>query len=170
MKKFQLYIPLVIFLFLAFGCRKEDDDALASLRMTEENKAEVAASIEETFSNYVEATLKMDWEPTLQIYLDSDKLVFAANGSVIIGKISFVEAMNQLTNTIKEFNALEIIKKYIYVLSRNSAVLTIEFNESYISISDDLIHTHGSFIYVFQRIDGEWKIVHAGGTHIPITE
>jgi ketosteroid isomerase-like protein len=170
MKKLQLYITLVIFLFLAFGCDKEDDDKVVSLRMTEEEKAEVADSIEETFSKYVEATLNMDLETKLQFFLDSKDLVIASDGSITAGKSSFAEAYNQLENTIKEFNSLEIIKKYIYILSCNSAVLTIEFDERYTSISDDVVHTRGSFLYVFQRINGKWKIVHAGGTHIPITE
>jgi hypothetical protein len=55
-------------------------------------------------------------------------------------------------------------------MSRNSAVLTIEFDESYTLASNDAVRSRGSFIYVFHQINGEWKIVHAGGTIVPVTE
>lgn len=163
-----MVISLVILLSFTFGCRKGHE--LAAARITEEEKAEVAASIEQTFSEYVEATLKMDWEKTLQFFIDSDDLVFAANGSIVTGKNSFVTAHNQMTDTINEFSSFKIPNKYIYVLSRDSVVLTIEFNESFMLVPDDAVRTHGSFVYVFHRINGDWKIVHAGGTIVPVTE
>ena len=168
MKKQLMVIPLVFLLCFTFGCQKGHE--LAAAQITEEEKAEVAASIEQAFSEYVEATLQMDWDKTLQFFIDSDDLVFAANGSIVTGKNSFVMAHNQVTDTVKEFNSFETPNKYIYILSRDSAVLTIEFNESFTLSPDDVARTHGSFVYVFHRINGDWKIVHAGGTIVPITE
>lgn len=168
MKKLFMVLPLVFLLCFTVSCQKGHE--LAAAQITEEEKAEVAASIEQAFSEYVKATLQMDWDKTLRFFIDSDDLVFAANGSIVTGKNSFVMAHNQLTDTVKEFNSFEIPNKYIYVLSDNSAVLTVEFKESFTLSSDDVVRTNGSFIYIFHRINGDWKIVHAGGTIVPITE
>lgn len=170
MKKLFLVLPLVFLLCIIFSCQKGKEVAEESTQMTEEERASVAASIEQEFADYVEATLQMDWDKTLQLYTDGDDLVFAANGSIVTGKDSFITAHNQLTGRIKEFKTLEVPNKYIYVLSRDSAVFTIQFDESYTSNSDDAVRSRGSFLYVFHRMNGEWKIVHAGGTIVPVTE
>ena len=79
MKKLCMILPFALILCFMAGCQKVHE--LGAARMTEEEKAEVASSIEKTFSEYVEATLQMDWEKTLRFFIDSDDLVFAANGS-----------------------------------------------------------------------------------------
>jgi len=83
MKKQLMVIPLAALLFFTFGCQKGHD--LAAAQLTEEEKAEVGTSIEQALSEYVEATLQMDWEKTLRFFIDSDDLVFAANGSIVTG-------------------------------------------------------------------------------------
>ena len=174
MKKYLSVIPLVFLLCFVVGCQQyyEEpiEEAAEETQMTEEARASVSASVEQAFSEFVDAMTQTDWNRMYQFMLEGDEFVFAADGEVISGKANFLNSHKEATGAVKEFNTIEYPQKYIYVLSKDAAVITIEYDESYTSVSDDIIRLRGSWIYVFHRINDEWKIVHTGGTHIPVTE
>ena len=105
-----------------------------------------------------------------QFYMEGNELVFAGDGMVISGKDSLIENLKERRGAIKEFTSVEEPQRYVYVLSRDAAVITHEFNQSYTLVTDEILRFRGSWIYVFKRINDEWKFVHFGGTHVPVTE
>jgi ketosteroid isomerase-like protein len=168
-KKLLLILPLVFLLCFTFGCQKAEEVAESS-KMTEEVRDSISASVEQAFSEYVDATKQMDLNRMYQFLIEGDEFVVALDGALISGKDNFVKMHKKGAGTIKEFNSIEFPQKYVYVLSKDAAVITIEYDESYTTLSDETLRIRGSWIYVFNRINDEWKIVHTGGTHVPVTE
>ena len=138
--------------------------------MTDEEKAAVAASAEQALLDYVAAMKQMDWNRMFEFFVDRDDLVFAEDGTISFGKDTIVANLKEKTAAIKKINSIEHPKKHVYVLSKDAAVISLEFDQSFTLINDDIIRQRGSWIYVFQRINNEWKIVHTGGTRVLVTE
>ena len=113
---------------------------------------------------------QMDLDRMHQFIIEGNEFVFAADGALMSGKDNFTKMHKESAGTIKEFNSFKLPQKYVYVLSKDAAVITIEYEESYTSISDDIHRIRGSWIYVFHRINDDWKIVHTGGAHVPVTK
>lgn len=170
MRKLLLVIPLVFLLCITFGCQQGDEVAVEGTQMTDEEKASVAASAEQALSDYVEAITLMDWNQMFDFFVDGDYLVFAEDGKVSSGKDTIVENLKIKTGAIKKINSLEHTKKNVYVISKDAAVISLEFDQSFTLVTDDIVKQRGSWIYVLHRINNEWKIVHTGGTRIPVTE
>jgi ketosteroid isomerase-like protein len=169
MKKLFMIMPLALILCFMVGCQQRGQvEKIAE--MTDEERASVAASAEQALSGYAEAIQQMDWSRMFKYLIDGDELVFAEDGAVISGKDTIVENLKEKTGAIKKLNSLEHPKQYVYVLSRDAAVITVEFDQSFTLVTDDIIRQRGSWIYVFHRINNEWKIVHTGGNRIPATE
>jgi ketosteroid isomerase-like protein len=173
MKKLFMILVLVLLLCFTFSCQKAEEvaeESAESTQMTDEERASVAASVEQALSDYVEAMKQMDWNRMFQFYMEGNELVFAGDGMVISGKDTLIENLKERTGAIKEFTSMEEPQKYVYVLSRDAAVITHEFNQSYTLVTDEILRFRGSWIYVLKRINYEWKIVHFGGTHVPVSE
>jgi len=169
MKKLFMVIPLVFLLCFTFGCQKGEEVA-ESTQITDDEKASVAASAELALSDYVAAIKQMDWNRMFEFFVDGDDLVFAEDGTINFGKATIVENLKEKTGTIKKINSLEHTNKHVYVLSKDAAVISLEFDQSFTLVTDDVIRQRGSWIYTFHRINNEWMIVHTGGTRILVTE
>ena len=170
MKNLLIVIPLVFLLCFTLGCRKAEEVVAESPDMTDEEKASVAASAEQALSEYAEVMKRMDWNRMFEFFVDGDDLVFAEDGKVSFGKDVIVGNLREKTAAIKKINSLEHTNKHVYVLSKDAAVISLEFDQSFTLVTDDIIRQRGSWIYIFHRINNEWKIAHTGGTRIPVTE
>jgi hypothetical protein len=170
LKNLLIVIPLVFLLCFTLGCRKAEEVVAESPDMTDEEKASVAASAEQALSEYAEVMKRMDWNRMFEFFVDGDDLVFAEDGKVSFGKDVIVGNLREKTAAIKKINSLEHTNKHVYVLSKDAAVISLEFDQSFTLVTDDIIRQRGSWIYIFHRINNEWKIAHTGGTRIPVTE
>ena len=170
MKKLFMIIPLALILCFMVGCKQGEEVTDESSHMTDEERASVAASAEQALADYVEAMKQMNWNRMFEFLVDGDELVFAEDGTLKSGKNALVGNLKEKAGAIKKINSLEHPQKHVYVLSKDAAVITVEFDQSITLVTDDIIRQRGSWIYVFHRINNEWKIVHTGGTHIPVTE
>jgi hypothetical protein len=170
MKRLFYVIPLVCLLCFAFGCHKAEEVVAESPDMTDEEKASVAASAEQALSEYVETMKQMDWNRMFEFFMDGDDLVFAEDGTISSGKDVIVGNLREKTAAIKKINSLEHTNKHTYVLSKDAAAISLEFDQSFTLVTDDTIRQRGSWIYIFHRINNEWKIAHTGGTRIPVTD
>ena len=173
MKKLFVILPLVFLLCFTFGCQKAEEVAeepAESSQMTDEEKASVASSAEQALSDYVATMKQKDWNRMFEFFVDGDDLVFAEDGIINSGKDFIVGNLREKTAAIKKINSLEHTKKHVYVLSKDAAVISLEFDQSFTLVTDDIIRQRGSWIYIFHRINNEWKIVHTGGTRVPVTE
>jgi len=169
-KKLLMILPLVLLFCFTFGCQKAEEVAEESSHMTDEERASVAASAEQALTDYVEAMKQMNWNRMFEFLVDGDELVFAEDGTLKSGKNTLVGNLREKTAAIKKINSLEHTNKHVYVLSKDAAVISLEFDQSFTLVTDDIIRQRGSWIYIFHRINNEWKIVHTGGTRIPVTE
>ena len=157
-------------LCFTFSCQQGEEVADESPQMTDEERASVAASAEQALSDYVAAIKQMDWNRMFEFFVGGDDLVFAEYGTIRSGKDTIVANLKEKTGAIKKINSLKHPKKHVYVLSRDAAVISLEFDQSFTLVTDDIIRQRGSWIYIFHRINNEWKIVHTGGTRVPVTE
>jgi hypothetical protein len=170
MKKLLMIIPLLLLLCLTFSCQQAEEEVSESPDMTDEEKASVAASAEQALSEYVEIIKQMDWNRMFEFFVDGDDLVFAEDGTINSGNNTIVANLRAKTAAIKRINSLEHTKKHVYVLSKDAAAISLEFDQSFTLVTDDIVRQRGSWIYVLHQINNEWKIVHTGGTRIPVTE
>ena len=152
------------------SCQKAEEGIADSPQMSDEERALIAASAEQALSDYVEAMKQMDWNRMFEFLVDGDELVFAEDDMLKSGKDTLVGNLKEKTGAIKKINSLEHPQKHVYVLSKDAAVITVEFDQSITLVTDDIIRQRGSWIYVFHRINNEWKIVHTGGARVPVTE
>ena len=139
-------------------------------RMTAADRDSVSASVDKTFSHMVDAIKQLDLEKYLQYYVENDELVMAGDGNLIAGRAAFEDFIKSAFEPVAKINYIKLVQKHIAVLCPDSAAVTIGFDESLDLKTGETNRIRGSWVYVFRRDKGAWKIVHMGGTHVPLTD
>lgn len=89
------------------------------------------------------------------------------DGTIIKGKR---EVRNNLENIAKSFSKMSDIKTNninISILSKESAVFTLEFKWTAVSFENDTLKRKETSTYALKKVDNYWMAVHLGGLHIP---
>lgn len=139
-------------------------------RMTAADLDLVSAAVDRTLSQFFEAMKQLDLPKYLDFYVESDELVMAADGNLVSGRAAFEDYVKKAFDPVDKFNYINLPQKHIAVLCPDSAVASVEYDESFDLKTGETNRIRGSWIYVFRRDNGVWKIVHMGGTHVPVTK
>ncbi|MBW7995316.1 MAG: nuclear transport factor 2 family protein [Candidatus Glassbacteria bacterium] len=146
---------------IAQGCAPASPDV-----MSEQEKAAVAESVGKRVEWYVAAIRTLDLDRMLQFWADTDGFVFAGDGSLTIGYDAYAAQLRDAIGSTAQVNSIEIRDPQVYVLSRDAAAYSMEFEWSMTSVAGDTTRSRGAWTYVFKRLDGKWKVVHSAGKHL----
>lgn len=138
--------------------------------MTAADRDQVAATVDQTLTRFFESIKKLDLEKYLEFYVQSDNLVMAADGNIVAGRNAFEDYVKNAFAPVAKINYIDLLQKHIAVLCPDSAVVSLEYDESFDLKTGETSRLRGSWIYVLKRCQGAWKIVHTGGTHVPVKD
>lgn len=62
----------------------------------------------------------------------------------------------------------DLQKHKIHVFSKYAASYLVEFDHEHLDVNADTVRSSGCFTYGMEKIDGEWKVVTAHVSHIPL--
>ena len=145
-------------------------DAEQHAPLSEEEEAAIAKTVEQTVLRYIEAIRKLDLERMLEFYADSDAFVYAGDGTLTAGYDAWAAQLRETVGPLAAVHAIETTNPHTYVLGRDAAAYTMQFEWSMGTTAGDTVKSRGSWTYVFKRLDGHWKVVHSTGTHVPIPD
>ena len=91
----------------------------------------------------------------------------AGDGTLVTSHEAFMEKAKEDFASWAGMNSVEIFNPHAYVLSEDAVSYAIEFKTSITMVGGEIANAHGSWMYLFRHIDGRWRVVHSGGTHVP---
>ena len=132
----------------------------------EEEKARIAEQLDATVQEYVSAIQALDAERMLAFWADVEGFVIAGDGSLIVGFEPWAAQIRALVEATSEVTHIEVSNPQIFVLARDAASYSMEFEWSMTSRDGVTTNASGSWTYVFKRFPEGWRVVHSAGTHI----
>jgi ketosteroid isomerase-like protein len=163
MGKYLSVIPLTLLLCLTFGCQKGEEFAV---ELSDQEKQSIARAVEDTVSDYIDAVKKIDIERMLNFWADTEGFVFAGDGSLTLGYDKYANQLREMMSNTAEVTSMEFRNPHVYVLSNDAASFSMEYEWSMIIKDGKTVNAKGSWMYVFKKFGGAWKVVHSAGTHL----
>jgi len=163
MKKLFMVLPLVFLLCFTFSCQKGEE--MAEI-MSEQEKEEIAQAVEERIADYIDAIKKKDIERMLNFWADTEGFIFAGDGLLTVGYDNYANQLREAMSNTAVMKSIEYKNPHVYVLSKDSASLSLEYEWSMIDTEGNTVNAKGSWMYVFKKLDDIWKVVHSAGTHL----
>jgi ketosteroid isomerase-like protein len=153
---------VVIFLAAALsqGC------APPPAEFSEADQASIAEAVQLRVDGYCQAVLNKDVEYLAGFWADVPGWVSAWDGEIKEG-YSFIQGTLQTwAEGPREAFYCSMANSHVYVLGPDAASLATEFEWGMVGAEADTTEAYGSWMYVFARLDGEWRVVHSAGTHL----
>jgi len=134
--------------------------------LSEAERAQVRAAVQLRMDGYFEAVRQQDLDRMLAFWADTDAFVFAGDGALIAGYDSFASELRGARAATARVLSLTGSNQHVYVLARDAAALSLEFEGSTVTVAGDTARLRGSWTYVFKLFDEGWKVVHSAGAHV----
>lgn len=150
-----------ICMLLAQGCGSDIQDS-----MSEKEKVAVEKAVTQRVREYVASMKKLDIEKMLSFWADTEDFVKAGDGTILIGYEMFAAQQREKMSKIISVNYVNTLNANIYILAKDAASFTFEFEWSMTSESGKVLKSKGSWTYVFKKFADEWKVVHSTGSHL----
>ena len=163
MKKFLTIIPLVILLCFTFGCQQGEE---VTEIISDQEKENIARAVEDRIAGYIDAIKQLDIERMLDFWADTEGFVFAGDGLLTVGYDKYAAQLREAMSNTAEVTSIAYKNPYVYVLAKDAASLSMEYEWSMIDNEGNTVNSKGSWMYVFKRFDDVWKVVHSAGTHL----
>jgi len=163
MKKLLMILPLVILLCFVFGCQQGEEVAEI---LSNQEKEIVAQAVEERIADYIDAIKQLDIERMLSFWANTEGFVFAGDGLLTVGYDTYAEQLREVISNTAEVKSISYKKPHVYVLSKDAASLSMEYEWSMTDKEGNAVNAKGSWTYVFKKFDDVWKVVHSAGTHL----
>lgn len=134
--------------------------------LSAEDEAAVVAGVERTIESYFDAIRELDVDRGLQRWANVEGFVLAADGELIDNYDAFVRDLRTAVDAVDRILEMEIWNPHTRVLGPDAASTVIEYRWAMIATTGDTVRSHGSWMYVVERFEDGWKIVHSAGTHL----
>lgn len=134
--------------------------------LTDAERAEIAAAVEASVDAYREAALRLDLDGMLALWADVDGFVVASDGE-LLDYAAIAEGAREEVRTMQSVPYFEFSDRHTYVLARDAASHTARFRWGAVLTTGDTIRVRGAWTWVLKNLDGTWKTVQSGGTHVP---
>ena len=91
----------------------------------------------------------------------------AGDGTLSVGYDRWIQSVEELTAKTDSVLYVELVgEPRITVLGPDAASYAMAYRWSYALTDGSTLSAEGSWMYVFKRIDGVWRVVHSAGSHI----
>lgn len=147
--------------FLLAGCA-----AAPRPELTRGEEAAITSAIEARIQGYGDAAGRRDAEWFAAFWADDPDFLIAGDGDLLAGYDTYIPQMREELAGIGPMLEFEVSDQHTHVIARDAASHALRFRWGFITATGDTVRAHGSWLYVFRHIDGEWRVVQSGGTHI----
>jgi len=159
MKPIKLYLAIGLLAILS-SCSNGDS-------VSDEERASITKEIQERLDGYANAVKRKDLEWVQKFWSDEKDFVLAGDGELSTDYNSVVvKDYGDFFTTMKEMSYLDWNNGHALVLNQNTVSYATKFDWQAVMESGDTIKSRGSWLYLFKKSDGQWKVVHSAGTHI----
>ena len=157
----SLLSGFLVFALLALAaCRPGPDGPL-----TDAERRAIAASVDSVTWALEEAERSRDPERTIA-YLAPDFYMYA--DGIRTGYDSVTASMRRNLGTMQHFEpGFDNVE--VRVLARDAALVSLTFRDSVVTASGDLLQFQGPTTLIWQRLEGQWRIVYADADHYPVS-
>lgn len=159
----KLLFPVIILLlvFSVPGC----EDYYHSL--SDQEKSLIAEEVIIRMHQSFEDEKSLVVSRMIDIYSEDEDFLFGGDGYLTNDLDYLTESFTDWSKSIKEWLYMNIHDEYVYVLAKDAASYTFDFDWAIeTNTGDTLTCKQGSWTFVLKKIEGEWKSVHCNGTHI----
>lgn len=159
-----LMITYLVLSLLTSSCevsiQKTDHD------LSDQLKSKVAGEVD-SLMNYFFDTDHLNYTDQIALRANVDNYVFAIDGKITYPDYESYRAWAEESySVVPKFIETKRPRSYIYVLAKDAASCTTEFQSKYLTINGDTIILNGCKTFVLKKFGEEWKIVQENGTHI----
>jgi len=134
--------------------------------MSAEDEAAVVTEVEQTIESYFDVIRELDVDRGVQMWADVEGFVLAADGELVDDYDAFVRDLRTAVSGVDRFLEMEIWNPHTRVFGPDVASTVIEYRWEMIGTTGDTVRSHGSWMYMVERFEDGWKIVHSAGTHL----
>ena len=129
------------------------------------DEAAVQQEVAASFEALATAIVDHDWDLVSTFLAEGEGTVFATDGTITSGHSQIMAVFRGLP----DFTYLDyrFDDTSVQVVDANAAVQSTTFWERLAYTAGDTVEVRGAWSNVFQRIDGEWRVVHMASSHIP---
>jgi ketosteroid isomerase-like protein len=145
----------------ASGCGPDIDQTLS-----ENERKAVAEAVTNRVEAYVNSMKDLDIDKMLSFWADSENFVKAGDGFLLVGYEKFAALQREKMSKVATVKYVNTMNPNIYVLAKDAASFSFEFEWSMTGTSGDIMNSKGSWTYVFKKFGDEWKVIHSTGSHL----
>ncbi len=154
----SLIITLIAFALLA-ACTPVEQP------LTAEEKEEIKTTINDLFDKIAEDVLILNWDGIFSHYKFDENLSFVMDSVITVGGDRIKKMMDEQTGYIKKFINYDLPDLEAIVLDRDLVLTMGSFKETYVTTTDDTLSIKGTFSYLLQLEDTDWKISFVSAMH-----
>jgi hypothetical protein len=134
--------------------------------LSEQEKTEIDSQIEGILKDFFNPST-LDYESHISLRANDEYYLYAGDGAfVFTGYDSYKEGVKAAFDGMQGWAALELTKTHVYVLAKDAASATVEFEGAFVTLDADTITHNGCWTFVFKKFGNEWKVVQENGTHL----
>lgn len=162
MKKVTVFSLLLIGLVISIiSCETSNQ-----CELTEQEKTEISGEIENIMGDFFNPNT-LDYEKHINLRANIENYVFAGDGAILFTDYeSYKKGIKGAFDGMQGWIKLAHTKSHIYVLAKDAASCTVEFEGAFLNLDGDTITHNGCWTFVFKRFGDEWKVVQENGTHL----
>ena len=158
----QRRVALIGLVFLVSSC----GPAAPSAELSTEEEARIVEEVDTTVREYISAIQSLDTDRMLAFWADVEGFAMAGDGTLLVGYEPWADQVRTMVETTSEVTHIEISSPQVYVLARDAASYSMEFEWSMTSVEGVTTNATGSWTYVFKLFPEGWRVVHSAGMHI----
>jgi ketosteroid isomerase-like protein len=102
----------------------------------------------------------------LDFFVNTEEFVFAGDGLLVVGFDKYAVRLRNVISNFTEVTGFEYKEPHVYVLSKDAASWSMEYEWSVTNKEGNSVNAKGSWMYIFKKFDDAWKVVHSAGTHL----
>lgn len=135
--------------------------------ISEAERIAITKEVQGRLDGYADAVKRKDLEWVQKFWSDEKDFVLAGDGELSTDyNAVIVKDYGDFFATMKEMSYLNWSNGEALVLNENTVSYATKFDWLAVMEAGDTIKSRGSWLYLFRKSDGQWKVVHSAGTHI----
>lgn len=133
--------------------------------LTEQDKTKITQEIEILMAKFF-CPEGLTYENHVGLRANKDGYIFAGDGKVRFTDYESYRSSTEASfKNIRRVTEVKRLRTFFYVLSKDAATCTVEFESKYLKISGDTVVNNGCWTFVFKKFDDGWKTIQENGTH-----
>jgi hypothetical protein len=149
---------LLFLLFAVSACAPA-----TSAPMTEEEREEVAEAIRARVDGYCDAALRKDLEWLAGFWANVDGFTLIEQDVLLTDYQQIYDGTADWLEMVSQPLYCEMTDARVYVLGPDAASATTNYEWGIETVVGDTLENFGSWTYVFDRIEGEFRVVQSSG-------